>query len=416
MQNQDQQQNQLKSLSDSELLLNLELLSAKENKTTVELLLHLSEVEERKLFLPAGYSSLFDYCVRRLRYSEPAAVRRISSARAVGKFPALKQKLLLRELSLTTLSLVSKVLTPENWEGVIFAIQGKSRREVEEIISGYTPRPSKPKETIKPLCIVRPRCEKPLSLFGAPEAGEHSRKSSRILTFASGCGEPVQGEVKEGLKSHTALPMPAECVGDSKAPLVGNSSETRLLGDCSKAPLFGDSASVCSGTEQHEPRFEVKFTIGATAREKLEEAKRLLSGKYPQGVRLEDVFEEALEYLLEKRSPERRMKRRKCQNASRRSSAGRNDIAGPQKSVRHIPAALRDEVHARDGGRCAYVSPDGVRCLERMDLEIHHVMPYGLGGKAEASNLSLLCKLCRVRHNRHYADCRIMPNESPALF
>ena len=41
------------------------------------------------------------------------------------------------------------------------------------------------------------------------------------------------------------------------------------------------------------------------------------------------------------------------------------------------------------------MSPDGVRCAERMDLEVHHIMPYGRGGKAKASNLSLRCQ----RHN-----------------
>ena len=206
-QNQDQQQHQdqLKSLSDSELLLNLEHLSARENQTTVKLLLHLSEVEERRLFLLAGYSSLFDYCVRKLSYSEPAAIRRISSARAIRKFPALKQKLLSKEISLTTLSLASKALTPENWEAIIFAIQGQSRREVEEVLSGYTPGPRKPKETIKPLCIVRPRCEKPLPLFGMPEAKEHSIKSSMILTFPSGCGDPIQRGTMDGFKDQTAL-------------------------------------------------------------------------------------------------------------------------------------------------------------------------------------------------------------------
>ena len=306
MQNQDQ----LKLLSDSELLSEFELLSAKENQTTVELLLYLAEVEERRLFVPAGYSSLFDYCVRRLRYSEPAAVRRISSARAIRKFPTLKEKLLLRELSLTTLSLVSKVLTPENWEVVIFAIQGKSRREVEEIISGYTPRPSKPRKTIKPLCIVRPRCEEPLLLFGASEAKEHSRKSSMILTFASDCGKPVQGEAKDGFKGQTALFMPEECTEDSKATLVRDGSKAPLLGKASKAALLENGALPCSEEQQSEACFEVKFSIKASFREKLEEAKRILSGKYPQGVRLEDVFEEALEHSLEKRSPKRRTKRR----------------------------------------------------------------------------------------------------------
>ncbi len=43
--------NTIKALSDSALLERLQLLSAKENETTVEILLHLAEVDERRLHL-----------------------------------------------------------------------------------------------------------------------------------------------------------------------------------------------------------------------------------------------------------------------------------------------------------------------------------------------------------------------------
>ena len=117
------------TLSNEELLFNLESLGYKENETTVEILLHLAEVEQRKLHVAAGYPSLFSYCVQgRLRYSEPAANRRISSARALSQFPELLPLLLSKELTLTTLSLASKILSEGNKELVIAAIRGKTRR------------------------------------------------------------------------------------------------------------------------------------------------------------------------------------------------------------------------------------------------------------------------------------------------
>ena len=76
---------------------------------------------------------------------------------------------------------------------------------------------------------------------------------------------------------------------------------------------------------------------------------------------------------------------------------------------RYIPAAVRREVHERDGGVCGFVDPQGRRCSERHRLEFHHRHPFGLGGDHGPGNLGLLCKLCRAQHNLHYSDSRIMP-------
>ena len=46
--------------------------------------------------------------------------------------------------------------------------------------------------------------------------------------------------------------------------------------------------------EKWEERFEVRFSISSAVMGKLEEAKSLLSGKYPEGVSCEAVFGEAL--------------------------------------------------------------------------------------------------------------------------
>ena len=60
--------------------------------------------------------------------------------------------------------------------------------------------------------------------------------------------------------------------------------------------------------------------------------------------------------------------------------------------VRHIPAAVRRAVHARDGGRCAFRDKVGRRCAKRHDLEFHHKKPFGRGGDHSPSNLTLMCR------------------------
>ena len=56
----------LSHLSDGALLSGLSSLAARDRVTTAELLAHLAEVEARKLYLPAAYSSMLDY-IRELR-------------------------------------------------------------------------------------------------------------------------------------------------------------------------------------------------------------------------------------------------------------------------------------------------------------------------------------------------------------
>ena len=49
----------------------------------------IAEVERRRLYAPAGYPSMFKYCVDELHLSEDAAYKRIQVARASRRFPAV---------------------------------------------------------------------------------------------------------------------------------------------------------------------------------------------------------------------------------------------------------------------------------------------------------------------------------------
>jgi 5-methylcytosine-specific restriction endonuclease McrA len=74
--------------------------------------------------------------------------------------------------------------------------------------------------------------------------------------------------------------------------------------------------------------------------------------------------------------------------------------ASEQARSRHIPAAMRREVYARDAGRCGFVDGRGQRCCETRYLELHHLEPFARGGAHSASNLALRCSA----HNRLAAE------------
>ena len=76
----------LTALSDPELLSHLNSLLGSQRELTAKLVATLAEVEERRLHLQAGYSSMFDFCTRRLKLREGEAYRRINAARLFKRY------------------------------------------------------------------------------------------------------------------------------------------------------------------------------------------------------------------------------------------------------------------------------------------------------------------------------------------
>ena len=130
---------QLDCLSNSELIARLESLVLNEKETTAEIVRHLAEVESRRLYASLGYSSLFDYAVKKLGYSKPAAMRRIGVARAGVKIPKVFSYLDEDKVTLSSLSACSDLLLGENGLKVLEELQGKSREEAERISASYQP-------------------------------------------------------------------------------------------------------------------------------------------------------------------------------------------------------------------------------------------------------------------------------------
>ena len=135
-------------------------------------------------------------------------------------------------------------------------------------------------------------------------------------------------------------------------------------------------------------RYEIRFTASAETCEKLRLAQDLLGHAVPSGD-LAQVFDRALNVLVEEL-----VKRKFAATQRPRRSCGQSDDS------RNIPADVKRKAFVRDGGCCAFVSPDGRRCASKRFLEFHHVEPYGVGGKPTVDNIQLRCGV----HNRYEAE------------
>ena len=88
-------------LGDQQLLERTRRLAANQRCLEVHILDHLDEIDRRGLALRRGFSSLFDYAVRELRFTDAAAQRRIQAMRLCRRHGWVRASLQSGELSMT---------------------------------------------------------------------------------------------------------------------------------------------------------------------------------------------------------------------------------------------------------------------------------------------------------------------------
>ncbi len=142
-----------KALSNEALLAKTKELVIEERKLTTSILWHMNEIQTRRLYAEKGYRSLFEYAVKELSYSEAAAGRRIAAMRLLVEVPEIEPALQKGDVSLSTLSTVQSFIqrkeepvSKQEKKELVFALQGKSRRECEKHLVALDPDAATPQE------------------------------------------------------------------------------------------------------------------------------------------------------------------------------------------------------------------------------------------------------------------------------
>ncbi len=148
-------------------------------------------------------------------------------------------------------------------------------------------------------------------------------------------------------------------------------------------------------------RYKVQLTIDGATHDKLRQVQDLLRHVVPNGDPAV-IFARALSVLLQD------LERRKVAHVAR----PRPDTPS-QTRTRHVPAAVRRAVWARDHGRCAFVGTEG-RCGERGFVEFHHVVPFAEGGETTSDNLELRCRAHNAHESRAYLGAPLVREHSIA--
>src|SRR5262245_8961627 len=127
------------SVSDAELLDRLSSLLADSRRVEADLVDHIAEVDERRLYARVASPSTVAYCTQVLHLSEAEAGLRITVARIVRVHPAILVMLADGRLHISGIARLAPHLTAENAAGLLERAAFRTRAQVEELVAELAP-------------------------------------------------------------------------------------------------------------------------------------------------------------------------------------------------------------------------------------------------------------------------------------
>ena len=418
------------ALSDDRLLEQTKELSGIEHHLEVVVIDHLREIQKRRLYLRGGFSSLFDYAVRELGYSDAAAWRRIKAMRLCAEVDGVRERLQNGEMTLNAAAQLqhafdrqerkkkraarsapggagfgaaaqsqegsapprpaerkpAPALDPEARRELVEQASGKSSREVMQLLAEVDPELAAPADRVRPLgggrwelkAVIDDECRRGLERL----KGLLSHVDPHLTM-----GQLMGRLVREGLDRHDPARPPR---GRRAAPAKGAEQTSAPKTQAASARGAASAAKQEAGSNSADPS-AAKASAQAPAQPGDEAADRPDTSAAKPAVKPGGDTTSA---------PKTRRLDRPAAACAQPAAPPRTRTSAAKAGVtgRAIPAAVKREVWRRDRGRCRYVDrTSGRRCGSQHLLQIDHVVPYACGGAAEPNNLRLLC----AAHHRY---------------
>lgn len=332
-------QNSFHTLKDAELL-KLTLLAAKtEKEATLALLDYLVEIDSRRLYATVNAcSSLFEYLVKELGFSHPAASERVNAVRLIRAVPLVKEHLETGKLTLTTAAQIQRFVNAEQ------KVDPKGRTiSAEE------------KLTVIDACLGKSKRDVEKTLF------EKQSEPARLLT---------QEKIRAVTASRSEIKFTVKDVTLQKLQQLKD-----LVGDLPLETLFDQALDVLLLVEKKK-RGVLPATIRETKNKALTKSEAQVTN-----------FIHAAQGRPADKAPAKKSIEVKNQTQTK-----------VQLRSRFIPIEFKRLVFARSKGQCEFADPRvKTRCHSRFRLQIDHVLPFALGGETKASNLRHLCSAHNLR-------------------
>ncbi len=367
----------IESLRDPELLSKTQSLVKEEREITTLILRHLREIERRRLFAAQGFSSLHEFAVKFLGYSEAAAHRRISSMRLLRELPELERSLEEGSLSLSTLSTVQSFFvaerkrtdTPRNYTSeskleILKAVQGMSRRECERHLA-----------TVSPKSIPSPEQSRALN-------SELTELRVVVTQDFLDMLDQIRDLAGNRLKSNRLLELlnfMADTTLNKLTPLAHSQNRNLRLGIAltpSQSSPGNRSASDSTSDSNSATSSVSESTSPATSAGGGDAVSFTQTQMSPGSIQIHQNRMALHRPNLDRPSLDRPSLDKLSRN----------------RPSRAISASIRREIWLRAKGRCEYIEPGTQRrCAATRYLQVDHIRPIALGGDSTTANLRILC-------------------------
>jgi hypothetical protein len=365
--------------------------------------------------LQLGFGSFVSYVEQLFGYTPRTIVEKLRVAEALEQLPASRASLEQGRLGWSALRELTRVAVRETEEAWLRAAQGKTVRQLEQLVAGKRPgdAPSAPPDPCAMRYVLRFEVTAEAYALVREALLELRRRSASCfdddtaLLELARCvlGGPALGARDEGRSSYQiALSVCPEC-GSGRQPangqLVTLPPEIVEMAECDaqRLPTLEGNASHV-GRDEHSPDNEglpAHAHVGGIAEDCGDHDACPTADPHVSGSA--DAHRPASDA---RPAAQARVGHARDRAPTRRATRAQQDI----------PPALRRAVLRRDERRCRVAG-----CRNATFLDLHHIRPRSEGGRHSADNLVTLCAAHHralhrgeLRSAGHASDFRVLPS------
>ena len=409
------------ALSDDRLLARTKELSGIEHHLEVVVIDHLCEIQKRRLYLRRGFSSLFDYAVRELGYSDAAAWRRLKAMRLCSDIDGVRERLQDGSMTLNAAAQLQNafdrqertreraarnapggdafgaaaqqdgsapgpaqpaerkpppVLDRSARRALVEQAAGKSSRRVMRLLAEVDPELAAPADRVRPLgagrwelkAVIDDECRRGLDRL----KGLLSHVDPHMTL-----GQIVGRLVQEGLDRHDpARPPRGRRTGRTSAAKTRTAS-ARGTASAAKQEARSDSAAPSAAKGSAQPAAQPGDEAAAAGGSRPGPPGHF--GGEPAG-------------NTTSAPKTRRLGRQVAACAKPAADLNFGSEGGRRDRPRHPGGGQAARSGGATGAAAAtWTAPAGAATAPNACCQIDHVVPYAQGGAAEPNNLRLLC-------------------------
>ncbi len=432
--------NKLKKMSDDQLIQQVEYLVRRERQLVECLIWHLQEIQDRKLYLQMGFTSLFECLVKHFKYSESSAYSRISVLRIIKDVPQVAEGLGSGELNLTNLTLAqSYIKKQEKISGhkmsieqktqMVTCVKNKSSDEVKQIFAQLNPTLDLPVDQTRYLDENHVQLQMTINKNILAKV-EHLKSLISHSNINPSFAEILEISLDAAIeKIEKKKRIYIQSLSDKSVSFNDSSADTNDLKiefenknmnenknknmneNMNENKNKNKNKNKSNNTNNNECESKSEITnnkvikkVSKNASIKSDGVNKIkkdnaLKGAMNSMSKKDDVCKNKNNHrennykIIFKNENQQHNELELDSNKINSTKSTRGFAVGNLTNSRYISARNKKQVVLRSQNQCEHIFANGQRCSSKFQTQFDHVKPFCRGGNSDLQNLQLLCRV-----------------------